>query len=334
MLRHRRQSLVSSMLRGLVGVLLTMSFSGINAASAQSWLMDGKDDDATAFDTTITPPGFSEKTVVVKGMKRTYIVHAPASANPKKPIPLIIMFHGAQGTAKGQEGMTSFSKASDKRGYLLVLPQGVEDRWNDTRQYNKADDNALVDTILAQEGKLWNIDKSRIYLAGMSNGGLLVQVLAARRPGQFAALAAVAALPLADTPKPPKPVPIIFFQGTSDTIVHFNGGGIGIGKVTVGDSMSNEESMKFWATANKCSLKPTETKLPSKVAKDRTSVVCRAYKPGPGGGDVVEYIVNGGGHTWPGASQYLPSMMVGVATQQISANELILDFFDRHRLAR
>jgi polyhydroxybutyrate depolymerase len=290
-------------------------------------------DDDTAFDTTNMPKGFSQKTITVKGLKRTYIVHAPAKADAKKPMPIVLVLHGAQGTAQGMEFMSHFSATSDKHGYLVVMPQGIDGRWSDTRSFTNADEYAFLMKAIADEGKLWNIDKSRMYISGMSNGGFLSQVLAAKKPGVFAAVGSVAALVLSSTPKPLKPVPIIFFQGTADPINKFAGGAIGVGKLSVGTTMPNEESMKFWAAANKCSLKPVETKLP-KAVKDSTSVTRRDYKPGPGGADLVEYVVSGGGHTWPGGTQFAPGLLIGVVSKQINANEIMLDFFDKHKLSK
>lgn len=38
--------------------------------------------------------------IVVNGLKRSYLVHVPASYNNRKPIPVVIMLHGAGGTGQ------------------------------------------------------------------------------------------------------------------------------------------------------------------------------------------------------------------------------------------
>jgi polyhydroxybutyrate depolymerase len=38
--------------------------------------------------------------IVVNGLKRSYLVHVPVNYNKKKPIPVVIMFHGGGGTGQ------------------------------------------------------------------------------------------------------------------------------------------------------------------------------------------------------------------------------------------
>jgi polyhydroxybutyrate depolymerase len=46
--------------------------------------------------------------------------------------------------------------------------------------------------------------------------------------------------------------------------------------------------------------------------------------------EVVLYRVEGGGHTWPGGVQYLPSFVIGPTSRSVSASEAIWRFFARH----
>jgi len=46
---------------------------------------------------------------------------------------------------------------------------------------------------------------------------------------------------------------------------------------------------------------------------------------------VVVYVIDGGGHSWPGASQDLPVFMVGKASQNMDATKVIWEFFQKHR---
>lgn len=40
--------------------------------------------------------------------------------------------------------------------------------------------------------------------------------------------------------------------------------------------------------------------------------------------------IHGAGHTWPGGLQYLPERRVGRTSRDVSANEVIWEFFKRH----
>jgi polyhydroxybutyrate depolymerase len=43
---------------------------------------------------------------------------------------------------------------------------------------------------------------------------------------------------------------------------------------------------------------------------------------------VILYEVEGGGHTWPGANQYLPKFLIGRLSRDMQASEVIIDFFE------
>jgi polyhydroxybutyrate depolymerase len=44
----------------------------------------------------------------------------------------------------------------------------------------------------------------------------------------------------------------------------------------------------------------------------------------------VVYTIEGGGHTWPGGPQYLPVFLVGKASHNLDATQVIWDFFKKH----
>ncbi len=50
-----------------------------------------------------------------------------------------------------------------------------------------------------------------------------------------------------------------------------------------------------------------------------------------GGSEVILYVMEGGGHVWPGGPQYLPTLIIGHTTRDIDS-ATIWEFFSRHRL--
>ena len=46
--------------------------------------------------------------------------------------------------------------------------------------------------------------------------------------------------------------------------------------------------------------------------------------------EVAFYIVQGGGHTWPGGFQYLPEAVIGRTSRDLDANRIIWEFFKEH----
>lgn len=85
-----------------------------------------------------------------------------------------------------------------------------------------------------------------------------------------------------------------------------------------------EHSIKAWVKANGCPEKPTVTDMPKKI-DDGTTVQRKTYGPGKDGAEVILFIINGGGHTWPGRE--LGQSLLGKSTKNISANDLMWEFF-------
>ena len=67
------------------------------------------------------------------------------------------------------------------------------------------------------------------------------------------------------------------------------------------------------------------------IANDGTTITEIKYIGGTNNAEVVSYIVNGGGHTWPQGYQYLPETAIGKTSQDMNANEVIWAFFKRFK---
>jgi polyhydroxybutyrate depolymerase len=67
--------------------------------------------------------------------------------------------------------------------------------------------------------------------------------------------------------------------------------------------------------------------MPTKI-DDGTTVQRKTYGPGKDGAEVILFVINGGGHTWPGRE--IGQRLLGKSTKNISANDLMWEFFKRH----
>jgi polyhydroxybutyrate depolymerase len=119
---------------------------------------------------------------------------------------------------------------------------------------------------------------------------------------------------------------VIHFHGTDDEYTPF-GGGRGAKSTSQTEYFSVEYTIRAWVEAAECPPEPEVTRLPD-TSGDNLHVVRHVYGPGKDGAEVVLYVIEGGGHTWPGR----PTMFgtLGRSTLAIAANDLIRDFFDRH----
>jgi polyhydroxybutyrate depolymerase len=128
-----------------------------------------------------------------------------------------------------------------------------------------------------------------------------------------------------DTCKPKHPVSVIHFHGTDDEHATFKGGK---GKGVSGTEFySVEHSSRAWVKADGCDKEPVVTKLPD-TAKDRTTVTRKTYGSGKEASEVVLIEIEGGGHTWPGQEAWLKAL--GKSTKNVSANDLMWEFFQKH----
>ena len=65
------------------------------------------------------------------------------------------------------------------------------------------------------------------------------------------------------------------------------------------DFFSVDYSIRAWVKADGCPEKPVVSEEAEKV-DDGTTVQRKTYGPGKDGSEVVLFVINGGGHTWPG----------------------------------
>jgi polyhydroxybutyrate depolymerase len=114
-------------------------------------------------------------------------------------------------------------------------------------------------------------------------------------------------------------VPIISFQGTADPVNPYLGGGQPYWQYGV------PVAQKRWAELNDCHQGPRTQHVTEHVSLI-ADFACE------GNAKVLLYLVEGGGHTWPGSPAFLSLPALGPVTFEIDATELAWDFFEKHRL--
>jgi polyhydroxybutyrate depolymerase len=187
------------------------------------------------------------------------------------------------------------------------------------------DDVEFTRLLLDDLAKVVNVDSKRVYATGMSNGGIITYRLASELSHRIAAVAPVGGPMGTETCHPTRPVPPIHFHGTYDEHAPFNGGK---GKGVSGTNFySVEHSIQTWVKTNGCDKEPVIMKQEPKVA-DGMTIIRKTYGGGKEGAEVVLIEIVGGGHTWPG--QQLWVKFLGKSTMNISANDAMWEFFQKH----
>ena len=263
---------------------------------------------------------------------RTFRVYVPAMYDGQTPRPLLFNFHGSGGNAANFESATKFRSVADTANFILITPNGTVDPvypqygqiWNNFSCCTPVDDVLFVSDLIDSLAGKYNIDLTRIYSAGYSNGGFMGYDLACKLSHRIAAVASVAGTMITSrlqSCSPSRVVPILEIHGTLDGNVPFNGG------IILGDTLASVPAvLAFWANFNQCDAPPpTITNLPNTNITDGSTVQRHVY-PNCGDGSSVELLkVILGGHTWPG----LPG---GNTNRDIIADQEIWHFFNKHNL--
>jgi polyhydroxybutyrate depolymerase len=273
------------------------------------------------------PRGLADtrRTITSNGVEREYLLHVPATYPPSydglapAPAPLLIVFHGAGVPAQSIIDVTAVTAAADERGMVTVFPEATDFMWTALGSpAPTADTDFAADVIKDVTGTLC-IDANRVYAAGFSLGGSVAQLVGCVHADLVAAVASVAAPAVSCQGD----VPLIAVHGDGDPIVPYEGRAAAVpGGVALPAAPG---AVAEWASGLGCDAIPAI----SQVAAD---VELTAYGGCAGGReDALLYTVLGGGHAWPGAVFDFPREITGFTTHSISANELLLEFFEAHR---
>lgn len=288
-------------------------------------------------DGALLKPGDYTRTIQVDGRERSYLIHIPPKYDSTKPSPVVLAFHGGGANASQMMANCGLNQKSDEAGFIVVYPNG-SGRLSKILTFNggnccgyamsnNIDDVNFTRKLLDDLSKSVNVDPKRIYATGMSNGGIMSYRLASELSDRIAAIAPVGGPMGTETCQPTRPVSVIHFHGTDDENAPFKGGK---GRGPSGTNFfSVEHSIQAWVKANGCDKVPVVTQFPD-TAKDGTSVSRKTYGSGKEGAEVVLIEITGGGHTWPGQEPRLKAL--GKSTKNISANDLMWEFFEKHPL--
>jgi polyhydroxybutyrate depolymerase len=173
----------------------------------------------------------SNGSIVSSGQKREYLLYVPKSYDRTKPTPLVISLHGAGGWPVQQMNLSEWNRVAEEQGFIVVYPSGTKGVgpriWHVGRGSDLMKDVRFISELIDKLEASYNIDPTRIYANGMSNGGGMSFVLSCTLSDRIAAVGMVGAaqtLPW-NWCTDRRPVPMIVFHGTADPMAPYNGGG-------------------------------------------------------------------------------------------------------------
>tara|TARA_S200000501_G_scaffold228981_1_gene214767 strand:+ start:14193 stop:15110 length:918 start_codon:yes stop_codon:yes gene_type:complete len=276
-------------------ISLLFCFASFSACSAESQTgsnptieedIDEKTDEATL---TLRSSGLERNSISVNQTTRTYLTYWPSVTSGV--VPVIIDFHGGAGTAEVQYITSNFVDIADREGILVIYPQAdvrAGSVWNTlhSEEGNKVagvDDFGFIAAIIESLDSNPNIDSSKIYLSGYSNGAAMAYQIACHLNDDIAGFVVMSGLFPLEVEYPcdiTHETPGIIINGTSDYERPMTG--------IEGYALPVREGASWWAIQNGSTQEST--------IQDRN--IERTTYETPSGTQIQLFIVEGGGHDW------------------------------------
>lgn len=269
------------------------------------------------------------ESIDVNGTERDFIVRAPESYEPNQ-LPVVLVLHGGGGNARSMMRYSDFGDLAEKEGVLVVFPNGADRGWNDGRVdknvRREGDDVEFLGALLDHLEAIYDIDESRVFVTGISNGGFMSIRAACDMPERITAIAPVAASMSEEVFAYCQPtVSALFVHGTEDEWVPYEGGPVMDEDAERGSAVGVPATVERWVDSNRCTSSPVE--LPSIDEEDDGTIVKRRRYEECANRVKLEVVeIEGGGHTWPGKSSIV-DFAIGTSTDEIDGTELIWDWF-------
>ena len=209
----------------------------------------------------------SMTSITVNGEERMFRLSAPSS-DAGTPLPLIIAFHGGDGSGEDFQQQNEFDQLAEQEKFIMAYAIGDGDRtaeegeWFLNTAATSREDNDFAEAIVDELTKAYCIDEERLYAIGYSLGSMYTYEIACQLNHRFAAVASFAGtMPVApETCDLDGSVAVMHIHGKWDYIIDYDddwdwkdGEHTGVG------TMSSVPGMiDAWAARANCESSDTE----------------------------------------------------------------------------
>ena len=214
---------------------------------------------------TITEPetnvetGLFNQSMTYDNVNREYLIYIPSSYDPNSATPILLAFHGFGGYNQYFINTADFRSLADQFNFIAVYPQGLVcgggTTWNTNPPGgdNKCsqDDIGFFPALLNEISGNYNIDASKVFLTGYSNGADFSYSMACYQSSLVTAIAPVSGLmPMNDSSEcqPSHATSVMIFNGTIDYSRPYNG--------IAGYMMSVDQTVAYWSQYNNTDSSP------------------------------------------------------------------------------
>jgi poly(hydroxyalkanoate) depolymerase family esterase len=123
---------------------------------------------------------------------------------PHERMPLLVALHGCTQNAADFEAGTAFDAVAERERFVVLYPEqpgraNPNHCWNwfnPEHQFRSAGEPAAILELVETTIERYSLDRSRIYVAGLSAGGAMAAILAEQAPDVFAAVGIMAGVAL------------------------------------------------------------------------------------------------------------------------------------------
>ena len=296
---------------------------------------------------TIIPyqEGLTTNYITVNNITRKYLVYRPTGMTAVNAVVTVLHGGGGLGIGVSEIGahpLSVFRTIADNEKFLVVYPEGSLDiqenpGWNDCRSDDisgsQGDDITFLKQLNAKLQSELNINSTKMYLTGTSNGALMTYSYAFQFPETIKAIA----ISSGNLPQFPEsglctngstlPLPILITHGTSDPAMPAYGGCVADigGNCNRGKVISQTATINYWLQRNGLqNVTPTITNFDINT-NDAGNVEKRVYN---GAKPLVYFVLNNAGHAVPSKTVYANSSPAsGVQNRDIEYAEEVWNFF-------
>ena len=252
---------------------------------------------------------FEERTFQGAGGTLGYKLYVP-SGTAGQDRPLVVMLHGCTQSPDDFAAGTRMNEIAEEQGLLVAYPRQTSSanaqkcwNWFDAKdQRRDCGEPALIAGLTREIMKDFDVDPTRVFVAGLSAGGAAAAIMAQAYPDLYAAagvhsglaagsasdmVSAFAAMRQGGAPRPGgrtnRPVPTIVFHGDGDRTVHPSNGDHVLMQARAGAVLD-------------CSV--TEGRAPGGLTYTRT-----VHADDAGRAMLEDWVLHGAGHAWSGGSR-------------------------------
>jgi polyhydroxybutyrate depolymerase len=289
--------------------------------------------------------GLTTNSITVNNVTRKYLVYRPTGMTTVNSVVTVLHGGGGLGLGVSEIGthpLSVFRTVADTAKFLVVYPEGSLDiqgnpGWNDCRSDDisgsQGDDITFLKQLNAKLMSELNINSSKMYLTGTSNGALMTYSYAFQYPETIKAIAVSSG----NLPAFPEsglcsngstiPIPILLTHGTSDPAMPADGGcvaNIG-GACNRGKVVSQTATISYWLQRNNLqNVMPTITTFNINTS-DAGNVEKRVYS---GSNPLIYFVLNNAGHAVPSKTVFSNSTPAsGIQNRDIEYAEEVWKFF-------